>query len=404
MRYPLEWPIDVLTVSQLTSRVRDCISRSFRDVIVEGEVSNFKVYPSGHLYFTLKDDASSIKAVMFNYQGKCRSDLIKDGTAVICKGRIDVYEKRGEYRLIADQIEVRGLGLLQIKFELLKEKLFKEGLFEAARKRPLPFLPRRVGIVTSPAGAAITDMLKIIYGKFENMAVRIYPVRVQGDQACQEVVAGIEHFNSEGDVDVIILGRGGGSLEDLACFNEEAVARAICASRIPIVSGVGHEIDFTIADFVADVRAPTPTAAADMVVRDKGELADMLAGVRERLVGLMLKRLEGARLVLARDASALKEQRTLLIRHKMYLDELSNNLQNAFSTLFGERRVRLQACSQRLMDLNPDNILKRGYSITTRADTSAVVREAAQVAAGEQVRVRLFRGGLDCKVEKTRPE
>ncbi len=404
MRYPLEWPVDVLTVSQLTSRIRDCISRQFRDVIVEGEVSNFKVYPSGHLYFTLKDDASSVKAVMFNYQGKCRSDLIKDGTAVICKGRIDVYEKRGEYRLLADEIEVKGLGLLQIKFEMLKEKLFREGLFEAARKRPLPFLPRRIGIVTSPAGAAIRDMLKIIYGKFDNMAVRIYPVRVQGDQACREVVEGIEHFNDEGDVDVIILGRGGGSLEDLACFNEEAVARAICASRIPIVSGVGHEIDFTIADFVADVRAPTPTAAADMVVRDKRELTDMLAGVRERLVGLTLKRLEGARLVLARDAAALKEQRSLLIRHKMYLDELSNGLQNAFSALYRDKKVRLQSCSQRLMDLNPDNILKRGYSITTRADTSAVVREAAQVAAGEQVKVRLFRGGLDCTVEKTRPE
>ena len=236
------------------------------------------------------------------------------------------------------------------------------------------------------------------------MAVRIYPVRVQGDQACREVVEGIEHFNDEGDVDVIILGRGGGSLEDLACFNEEAVARAICASRIPIVSGVGHEIDFTIADFVADVRAPTPTAAADMVVRDKRELTDMLAGVRERLVGLTLKRLEGARLVLARDAAALKEQRSLLIRHKMYLDELSNGLQNAFSALYRDKKVRLQSCSQRLMDLNPDNILKRGYSITTRADTSAVVREAAQVAAGEQVKVRLFRGGLDCTVEKTRPE
>ena len=150
MKYPLEWPVDVLTVSQLTSRIRDCISRQFRDVIVEGEVSNFKVYPSGHLYFTLKDDASSVKAVMFNYQGKCRSDLIKDGTAVICKGRIDVYEKRGEYRLLADEIEVKGLGLLQIKFEMLKEKLFREGLFEAASKRPLPFLPRRIGIVTSP--------------------------------------------------------------------------------------------------------------------------------------------------------------------------------------------------------------------------------------------------------------
>ena len=245
-------------------------------------------------------------------------------------------------------------------------------------------------------------MLKIIYGKFENMAVRIYPVRVQGDLACGEVVEGIEYFNRERDVDVIILGRGGGSLEDLACFNEEAVASAICASRIPIVSGIGHEIDFTIADFVADVRAPTPTAAADMVVRDRRELAATLQSVRERLVGLMAQRLSRSRLILSRDAAALKEQRAILLHHKMYLDELSNSLQNAFSAVYSDAKVRLASCSQRLMDLNPDNILKRGYSITLRADTSAVVREATQVAAGDRVRVKLFQGGLDCTVDKTR--
>jgi len=403
MRYPLEWPVPVLTVSQLTSRIRDCIYRQFKDVIVEGEVSNSKVYPSGHLYFTLKDDSSSLKAVMFNYQGKYREDLIKDGTAVICKGRIDVYEKRGEYRLLAEDIEVRGLGLLQVKFEALKEKLLREGLFEAARKKPLPFLPRRIGIITSPAGAAIRDMLKIIRGKFENMAVRIYPVRVQGDQACQEVVEGIEYFNDEKDVDVIILGRGGGSLEDLACFNEEAVARAIWASRIPVVSGVGHEIDFTIADFVADVRAPTPTAAADMVVRDKRELSDILGAMRDRLAGLMRNRLESSRLILSRDKSALKEKRAILMRQKMYLDELFNNLHNSFSALYADKSERLRSCTQRLTDLNPENILRRGYSITVRADTKAVVREANQVSAGEEVSVRLFRGALDCVVEKSNP-
>ena len=371
---------------------------------MEGEVSNFKVYPSGHLYFTLKDDASSLKAVMFNYSEKYRDGPIADGTAVICKGRIDVYEKRGEYRLLADEIEVRGRGLLQVKFELLKEKLFREGLFDAARKRPLPFLVRRIGIVTSPAGAAVRDMLKIIGGKFENMHVRIYPVRVQGDQACAEIVAGIEYFNREKDVDVIIVGRGGGSFEDLACFNEEAVARAICASAIPVVSGVGHEIDFTIADFVADVRAPTPTAAAEMVVRDKRELLEMLAGERQRLVSLMKRLLEGARLLLAKETVALKEKRAFLMRYEMYLDELSHTLSAAFATLYAEKKAALQAYSQRLDDLNPENILKRGYSITVRGDTNVVIRDAAGVQEGDQVRVRLFRGGLDCLVEKVRSE
>jgi exodeoxyribonuclease VII large subunit len=400
MEYPAEWPIRVFTVSQLTSRIRDAISRGFRDVVVEGEISNFKVYPSGHLYFTLKDDSAALKAVMFNYYGKYPDGYIKDGTAVICRGRIDLYEKRGEYRLLADEIEAKGLGLLQIKFELLKERLFKEGLFDAANKRPLPLLPRRIGIVTSPAGAAIRDMLKIIMGKYENAQVSIYPVRVQGDQACSEVVAAIEHFNREGDVDVIILGRGGGSLEDLACFNEEAVARAIYASAIPTVSGVGHEIDFTIADFVADVRAPTPTAAADMAVPDKRALAETLRGMEQRITASMRKRLEGSRLLLLKEVVELKEKKDFINHYKMYLDDLSSTLQHAFAMLFQEQKARLQGCLQRLGDLNPDNILKRGYSITVRKDTSQVVSDAGQVAQGDEVSVQLHRGSIDCTVEK----
>ena len=197
MEYPADWPVRVFTVSQLTSRIRETISRQFRDVVVEGEISNFKVYPSGHLYFTLKDDSASLKAVMFNYYGKYPDGYIKDGIAVVCRGRIDLYEKRGEYRLLADEIEVKGLGILQVRFELLKEKLFKEGLFAPEHKRPLPLLPRKIGIITSPAGAAIRDMLKIILGKYPNVHVSICPVRVQGDQACAEVVSAIEHFNRE---------------------------------------------------------------------------------------------------------------------------------------------------------------------------------------------------------------
>ena len=402
MAYPSEWPVRVFSVSQLTARIRECLYPQFRDVLVEGEVSNFKVYPSGHLYFTLKDDASSLKAVMFNYQGKYPEGLIRDGTAVRCRGRIDVYEKRGEYRLLAEEMEAKGQGLLQIKFELLKQKLLKEGLFDAARKRPLPFLSRKIGIVTSPVGAAIRDMLKIIQGKFGNMEVLIYPSRVQGDQACAEVVEAIEYFNRRKEVDVIILGRGGGSLEDLACFNEEAVARAICASRIPVVSGVGHEIDFTIADFAADVRAPTPTAAADMVVRDKGELAEMLRAVAQRLVTLMKKRLESARLLLYKEIVELKDRKAFIIRYRMYLDELSNSLESGFSALFTEAKAKLKGAAQRLEDLNPENILRRGYSITVKSDTKAVVKDAREATTGERVSVRLYRGGLECVVEETR--
>jgi exodeoxyribonuclease VII large subunit len=403
MEYPSEWPIRIFTVSQLTSRIRDVVARQFRDVVVEGEVSNFKVYPSGHLYFTLKDDSSSLKAVMFNYLGKYPDGFIRDGAAIICRGRVDVYEKRGEYRLLADEIEVKGRGLLQMRFELLREKLFKEGLFDAGRKLPLPLVPRRIGIVTSPVGAAIRDMLKIILGKYANVEISIYPVRVQGEQACGEVVSAIEHFNREKSVDVIILGRGGGSLEDLACFNEEAVARAIYASTIPIVSGIGHEIDFTIADFAADVRAPTPTAAADMVVREKRELVEMLRASEQRLLGAMRKRLEGSKLLLLRSVVELKEKKDFIVRYKMYLDDLSNTLQHNFEMLFREKKTSLQGCIRRLGDLNPESILKRGYSITVRADTSAVVSDAGLVEHGDRLSVKLYRGSLDCTVETTEP-
>lgn len=399
----IRWPVQVYTVSQLTSRIRDCIYKQFRDVIVEGEVSNFKVYPSGHLYFTLKDDTASLKGVVFNFHGKYPEGLIKDGTAVICRGRIDVYDKRGEYRLLADDIEVRGVGLLQAKFELLKEKLFKEGLFDSARKRPLPLLPQRIGIVTSPVGAAIRDMLKIIFSKFHNMQVLIFPVRVQGDRACDEVVEGIEHFNSTKEVDVIIVGRGGGSLEDLACFNEEMVARAIYASRIPVISGIGHEIDFTIADFVSDVRAATPTAAADMAIKGKRELADMLRSTEQRLTALMKKRIEGAKLLMYQEVAELKERKAFIIKYRMYLDELLNTLLHNFSTLFKEKQVRLQGFAQRLGDLNPETILKRGYSITVRKDTLRVVTDAGQVQEKDEVLIRLHRGTIDCIVEGTEP-
>jgi exodeoxyribonuclease VII large subunit len=397
------WPIHVYTVSQLTSRIRDSLHKQFRDLLVEGEISNFKLYPSGHLYFTLKDEASSIRAVMFNFHGRYPEDCIKDGQAVICRGRIDVYEKRGEYRLLVDDLEVRGLGLLQIQFQVLKEKLSKEGLFDASRKRPLPLLPSKIGIVTSPAGAVIQDMLRVILQKYENMAVLIYPARVQGEGAGFEIAEGIRYLNKQKEVDVIILGRGGGSLEDMACFNEESVARAIYASDIPIVSAVGHEIDFTIADFVADARAPTPTAAADMVVRDKRDLLASLASTAQKLERSIKNRLERVKLLLYQSFAELRERKDLFAKHRIYVDDLSNTLIRAATTVLGQKRMRLEAMAQRLDDLNPQNILKRGYSITVKKDTQEVLRESAQVETNESVRVTLFKGELDCVVSKITP-
>lgn len=395
------WPVQLFTVTQLTSRIRECLHKQFRDVLVEGEVSNCKLYPSGHLYFTLKDHASALKAVMFNFADRYPQNLLKDGSAVICRGRIDVYEKRGEYRILVEEIEPKGVGLLQLQFEMLKERLYNEGLFDTAHKRPLPLLPRKIGLVTSPSGAAIRDMLKIILGKFENMHVLIYPVRVQGERACDEVVEGIDFFNREDEVDVIIVGRGGGSLEDLACFNEERLARAIYGSRIPIVSAVGHEVDFTIADFVADVRAPTPTAAADLVVRDKRELQAMLRSFDERLLGSLRGSIERSRLVLYGHIVDLKERRDFIVRYRMYLDELLGTLTHGLSSILHKKRGIFQGLVQRLEDLNPESIMKRGYSITMRAGDDKVITSADQTDRGDAVRVRLYQGQLDCTVDET---
>lgn len=390
----------IYTVSEITSEIKHLVSSQFRDVLVEGEVSNFKPYPSGHLYFTLKDNASMLKAVFFNYQGRYPDGMIGDGMAVICRGRVDIYERRGEYQLIVSAIEPRGLGILQLKFQMLKEKLLKEGLFDQDKKKSLPVLPRVIGIVTSPVGAAIRDMLKVISEKFENMSVLIYPVRVQGEEAAFEIVEGIEYFNQTRSVDVIIVGRGGGSLEDLSPFNDEMVARAIYASLIPVVSGVGHEIDFTISDFVADVRAPTPTAAADMVVRAKTDFADAIEALKSQLEHSMRTKLERCRLALYQQVMELKEKKELFVSHRMYLDELLNNLTHGFSTYFTARRTHFESLVQRLNDLNPEDILKRGYSITLNKKTGEVVINSNQVAQGDELAVRLSQGGLDVTVKQ----
>jgi len=395
-----EWRFEVLTVSEVTSSIKQLIGGRFRNVCVEGEVSNAKLYPSGHLYFTLKDDAAMMKAVAFNYQARfAEGALIRDGDLIVCECRVDVYEKRGEYQLIVNNIIAQGnQGALYARFLALKEKLIREGLFDEDRKRPLPLLPVAGGIVTSPAGAAIRDMLKVIYEKFPNTAVLVYPVKVQGDEAAPEIVEGIEYLNAIGGVDVIIAGRGGGSLEDLAPFNDESVARAIYASKLPIVSAVGQEIDFTIADFVADVRAPTPTAAADMVVQDKRELLDLIEGMKDALLQRIGERIERSRFLLYQGMAELKERKDFFISSRMYLDELSGSLIHGFPKYFRDKQVAVESLSQRLRDLNPENILRRGYSITMKSDTGSIVYGPDEVTAGERLDIRLHKGEIGATV------
>jgi exodeoxyribonuclease VII large subunit len=399
-----EWQFEVLTVSEITSSIKQFISGRFRNVCIEGEVSNAKLYPSGHLYFTLKDDMAMMKAVAFNYRARfAEGAMINDGDLIVCEGRIDVYEKRGEYQLIVSNIIAQGnQGVLYARFLALKEKLFREGLFDEGRKRPLPFLPDTIGIVTSPAGAAVRDMLKVIYNKFPNMGVLIYPVKVQGDEAASEIVEGIEYLNAAGEVDVIITGRGGGSPEDLAPFNDERVARAVHASKIPVVSAVGHEIDFTIADFVADARAPTPTAAADMVVQDKRELLNVIEGMHDLLLQRIAERLERSRSLLYQGMMELRERRDFFISSRMYLDELSNNLIHGFPNYFRDRKVAVESLAQRLHDLNPEGILRRGYSITTKSDTGDVVYSPDEVIPGEELNIRLHKGEIGVAVKEKR--
>ena len=291
-RLPLRY---ILTVSELTRQIKGLLEERFSEVWVEGEISNLRNHPSGHLYFTLKDDFSQIRAVLFRMQARSVRFLLEDGLHVVCRGRVSLYEKRGDYQLILESIEPRGVGALQLAFLQLKERLEKEGLFRPEHKKSLPMLPQRVGVITSPTGAVIRDILHILNRRFGNLHILLYPVRVQGEGAWREVAEGIDYFNRQKNADVLIVGRGGGSMEDLWPFNEEGLARAIYRSKIPIISAVGHETDYTISDFVADLRAPTPSAAAELVVRDKREISNTLHVLGYRLENQMVQRLQERR-------------------------------------------------------------------------------------------------------------
>ncbi|MFQ3675231.1 MAG: exodeoxyribonuclease VII large subunit, partial [Endomicrobiia bacterium] len=276
---------NVLTVTQLNTILKNLLEESFREIYVEGEVSNFKEYSSGHQYFSLKDNVSQIQCIIFRDVNKNFKFKINDGMKIICYGRIDLYLPRGEHRFIIYDVIPKGIGALQLAFEQLKKKLESEGLFDESRKRKIPFLPQKIGIVTSPNGAAIRDILSVIRRRFANVEILLYPVKVQGFGAAEDIAEGIKFLNTNfPELEVILVGRGGGSIEDLWAFNEEVVARAIVGSKIPIISCVGHEIDYTIADYVSDLRAPTPSAAAELVVKNKQEIVDKIYSYKLRLV------------------------------------------------------------------------------------------------------------------------
>jgi exodeoxyribonuclease VII large subunit len=442
MELPLRY---IMTVSELTQEIKDILEDKFPDVWVEGEISNLRIPPSGHIYLTLKDDSSQIRAVLFRMQARSLRFSPKDGLHIICRGRISLYEKRGDYQLILESMEPKGIGALQLAFLQLKEKLEKEGLFDPGQKKPIPMVPQIIGIITSPTGAVIQDMLHILKRRFANLQILIFPARVQGEGASAEIAEAIEYFNEFTEVDVIIVGRGGGSLEDLWSFNEEVLARTIYRSKIPIISAVGHETDYTIADFVADLRAPTPSAAAELVVRDKKEIKNILHYLGGRLENEMLQFLQGYRTHLSHLIKIFKEPEKKIEGYFLRVDDLVNRLRllsswalrrkaekclhlseslllrnpiqsiKSLRLFISEERKRLEqelrysieiqrhkmkGILGKLDSLSPVSILQRGYSITRKLPSLQILRDASHVKEGDKVEIKLYEGTLLCGVEK----
>jgi exodeoxyribonuclease VII large subunit len=438
------WP-----VRELVGLVRELVEQEYGDVWVEGEISNFRPAPSGHVYFTLKDADAQLPVVLFRRQAMLLRFRPEDGLHVLVRGRVSVYEQRGQMQLVAETMEPVGAGSLQLAFEQLKAKLKAEGLFDADRKQPLPAFPRTVGIVTSPTGAVIRDFLNIVNRRHSGLSVLLYPVSVQGDQAPAEIEAALAELNASGLVDAIVLARGGGSLEDLAAFNSERVARAIAASRLPVVSAIGHETDFTIADFVADLRAPTPSAAAELITEAQHRIAEHLATVEHRLERATRFQLLQAQQRLARMPISRAESRVaaLLRRLEQRTDDLSFRMEAALSGPLrmqqryvadltaavlrhdprqglAQARERLAAArtrldrtlermihasaatvsslDARLHSLSPLAVLDRGYALVLNAE-GGLVRSTLQLTQGDQVTTRLSDGAFLSRVEATAP-
>jgi exodeoxyribonuclease VII large subunit len=389
----------VLTVSQLNQRVRVALDSGLQELWVVGEISNFRVPPSGHFYFSLKDARSQIAAVMFRSANQLLPFRPEDGMEVIIRGRVSLYEVRGDLQLYIDTMEPRGLGGLQLALEQLKKRLAAEGLFDDSRKRALPFLPQAVGIVTALTGAVIHDLLVVLRSRLPSVRVVARPVRVQGKEAVGDIVDAIADLNRVRGVEVIVVGRGGGSLEDLWAFNDERVARAIVASRVPIVSAVGHESDVTIADLVADRRAPTPTAAAAMVVPDHRDLAAWLDKMALGLRACVQRQIRRHRDQLAAQAHHLRDPRQVLQALQLRIDELSERALRGVTARLRLARQQLRGGSERLQALSPLAVLQRGYSITRRIEDGAVIRDAAVLAAGEPLRLTFAHGSVRVRVD-----
>jgi exodeoxyribonuclease VII large subunit len=434
----------IYKVGELNAAIRDLFYREFQDLWVSGEISGVKLAPSGHYYFTLKELDSQIRCVMYRSAHRYLKFKPQDGLAVLARGRLDVYEARGEYQLIVEFLEPQGHGALQLAFEQLKKKLAAEGLFDPARKKPLPRYPLRIGLVTSPRGAAIQDMLNILTRRFPGLHIRLYPAQVQGEGSIEDVCRGLQYFSRSGWADAVIVGRGGGSLEDLWTFNEEAVARNIAVSKVPVVTAIGHETDFTIADFVADLRAPTPSAAAEMVICTRQELLDRITALRDKMVqrlrytiAMIARRLhqqgvDRAHILLhrsinrgmqrvddheerlrdtirARLENSRRKLRALEARLRYFdlrprlagdrrrLDKAGSAAVQSMRLQIARRRGRMETLAATLSQLSPLLILERGYAIVT-TESGAIVKRSEEAPPGTRIRIRLAQGRLGADV------
>ncbi|MFB3065496.1 MAG: exodeoxyribonuclease VII large subunit [Planctomycetota bacterium] len=394
----------VLTVSELQRKVRLSLEGDFGRVWVEGEISGLSAPASGHCYFTLKDSRAQLRAVLWRSTVRRLKFEVEEGMAVRARGNLTIYEPRGSYQMIVDGLEPVGTGPLQVAFEQLRLRLEQEGLFDAAHKRELPRFPRRVALITSPSGAAVHDLIEVMQRRWPGLELVVVPVKVQGEGAATEIADGIRLADGAG-FDVLIIGRGGGSLEDLWAFNEEPVARALFAARTPAISAVGHEVDVTIADLVADVRAPTPSAAAEIVAPDRRELGALLEQRRLRLVRALRGVFEDARQRLARLEASHVFRRPLerVRREEQRLDETGARMQRALRERLYSHGRDVAELSGRLEALSPLRVLARGYSVTLTADTDRVVRRAADLRAGDRIRTVLGEGEILGRVEEVRP-
>ncbi len=394
----------VYLVSQVTSYVKETLEREslLQDIWISGEVANLARPASGHSYFSLRDADSTLRCVMFRNAGS--AELLDNGSAVIAHGRISIYEPRGDLQVIVDLVQPEGVGELQLKLELLKQKLEAEGLFEPSRKRPLPAFPERIGVITSPSGAVWHDIQKVIGRRYPLVELVLAPAAVQGESAVPSIVDAFQVLNEAPDVDMVVLARGGGSLEDLWAFNEEAVARAIYSSRAPVISGVGHETDVTIADLVADQRASTPSAAAEMAVPDKGELASSILMAARSLVFGVKDGVSEKSETLGQLGLRLHRSRPNLDTVRMRIDDLLAKGAVHLRHAMRFQRERLDGLEGRLSALSPMSTLRRGYAIVQTGDDHTVVSDTAQVGPGDTVDVTLSKGGFAAEVTSTRPE